>query len=152
MGLTPLNSRVKIKVRLVRRGHWTLYAVCTDRGDCPLLDFLYSGVQVTPQGLRPKGPIANEKVRMLARLDAVAQDGPPKNTKICHQIEEGLWQIELGRIRVLWFYDSGRIILFSHGFLKSTPKTPEAEKRIAQEVWKRYREARARDAVEVMED
>ena len=59
---------------------------------------------------------------------------------------------ELGRIRVLWFYDSGRIILVSHGFLKSTPKTPEAEKRIAREVWKRYREARARDAVEVMED
>ena len=33
-----------------------------------------------------------------------------------------------------------------------TPKTPEAEKRIAREAWKRYREARARDAVEVMED
>src|SRR5579885_2566894 len=102
-----------MKVRLVRRGRWALYAACTERGDCPLLDFLYSGVEVTPEGLRPKGPIANEKVRMLARLEAVAQNGPPRNTKICHQIEEGLWQIELGRVRVLWFYDAGRIILLS---------------------------------------
>jgi phage-related protein len=141
-----------MKLRLVRRSWWTLYAVCTDRGACPLLDFLHSGVQVTSQGLRPKGPVANEKVRMLARLDAVAQDGPPRNAKICHQIEEDLWQIELGRIRVLWFYDAGRIILLSHGFLKSTQKTPEAEKRMAREALKRYREAKATNSIEFMED
>jgi len=32
-----------MKLRVVFRGLWTLYAVCTDRGDCLLLDFLAAG-------------------------------------------------------------------------------------------------------------
>jgi phage-related protein len=141
-----------MKIKMVRRGVWSLYAACTERGDCPLLDFLYEGSWVTRAGLRPKDARANEKVRMLARLAAVADTGPPRNAKICHQIDEEIWQIELGRIRILWFYDAGKIIILSHGFLKASAKTPEREKQMAREALRRYAEAKTSKKLEILED
>ena len=89
---------------------------------------------------------------MLARLADMAQSGPPRNVKICHQIEEDIWQTELGRIRILWFYDEGRVIVLSHGFLKKTPRTPEAEKSVARASLKLYREAKAKRTLRILED
>lgn len=141
-----------MRLRVVRRGLWTVLAVCNERGDCPLLDFLYEGSTPTPWGLQPKGPLASQKVRMLARLAEIAVNGPPRNPKICHQIEADLWQVELGRVRILWFYDQGRIVILSHGFLKQTTKTPETEKQTAREALRQYREARARNQLRILED
>ena len=139
-------------LRVIRRGQWSLLAVCNERGDCPLLDFLYEGSTPTPFGFRPRGPLAKQKIRMLVRLATVAETGPPRNAEICHQIAEDIWQIELGRVRILWFYDEGRIVVLSHGFLKSTQKTPEAEKSRARSALKEYREAKARRRLKILED
>lgn len=139
-------------LREVYRGQWTLLAVCDERGDCPLLEFLYEGSTPTPFGFQPRGPIASQKIRMLARLAAVAETGPPRNVKICHQIDGNIWQIELGRVRILWFYDEGRIVVLSHGFLKSSQKTPEAEKSLARAALREYREAKARRRLKILED
>jgi len=82
----------------------------------------------------------------------MALSGPPRNTTISHQIEPEIWQIEEGRLRVLWFYDSGKLIIASHGFVKRTQKTPEGEKRMAREALRRYRAAKLRGAIRMMED
>ena len=139
-------------LRVVCRGQWTILATCDSRSDCPLLEFLYQDSAPTPFGFQPRGPVANQKVRMLARLAEMAQSGPPRNVKICHQIEDEIWQIELGRIRILWFYDEGRVIVLSHGFIKKTPRTPEAEKSIARAALKLYREAKAKRKLRILED
>lgn len=89
---------------------------------------------------------------MLARLEVMAEDGPPRNASICHQIEDEIWQIELGRIRLLWFYDAGRIVILSDGFVKSTQKTPEGEKRAAREALRRYRRDKAFGRLRILED
>jgi phage-related protein len=130
-----------MNLRIVRRARWRLYAVCSDRGECPLLDFL---------GERDRR--SKEKLRMIARLQNMAEEGPPLNTSICHQIEDGIWQVEAGRIRVLWFYDEGRMIVLSHGFIKATQKTPEQEKRTARENLRRYKDAKRRNTIRVLED
>ena len=75
-----------MKLRVVCRGLWTLYAVCTDRGDCPLLEFLTKD--------DPSSHLAKTKRQMLRRLEAVAQRGILQTTEISHQISGGLWQIE----------------------------------------------------------
>jgi len=139
-------------LRVVCRGPWTLLAVCNERGDCPLLDFLYEGSTPTPFGFQPRGPLAEQKIRMLARLAAVAETGPPHNAKICHQIEGDIWQIEHGRVRLLWFYDEGRVVILSHGFLKRSQKTPEAEKSLARAALREYREAKVRRRLKILED
>lgn len=117
-----------------------------------MLEFLYEGSVPTPFGLQPRGPVASQKVRMLARLATMAEAGPPRNVKISHQIEADLWQIESGRIRILWFYDEGRVVVLSHGFIKQTAKAPEAEKNLARDALKRYREAKGQKRLRILED
>ncbi len=89
---------------------------------------------------------------MLARLAAMAENGPPRNVKICHQIDDDIWQIELGPVRILWFYDEGRVVVLSHGFIKKTRKTPEGEKSLASAALKAYREAKAKRKLKILED
>ena len=130
-----------MKLRVVCRGLWTLYAVCTDRGDCPLLEFLADDIP---------GPLAKTKLQMLRRLEAIAQRGILHVTEISHQISEDIWQLEKGDIRILYFYDKGRAIILSHGFIKATRKTRSSDIQRAQEALRRYRAER--DRLEIIED
>jgi phage-related protein len=106
-----------MQLERIRAGAWTVLAVCTERGDCPLLDFL--------AGLG--GNLAKDGRRMAALLDRVAAEGPPRNVEVSHQLAEGIWEFIQGRLRVLWFYDEGRLVIASHGFVKKTRKAPASE-------------------------
>jgi phage-related protein len=142
--LTKLNSEVKMKIRIVARGRWTVYAVCTERGDCPVLTFLLD--RVSRDGL------AEQKARMVQRLRSLALSGPPKTTNLSHQIDPGVWQLEAGRIRMLWFYGTLRSVVISHGFVKSTRQTPDRDKSRAREALAQYREALRHDSLRILED
>jgi phage-related protein len=128
-------------LKLIRGGTWRLYAICTTRGDCPLEEFLGS-----------RAELGKDKDRMLRRLEAIAEHGPEYLPDISHQIEPEIWQTEQGRIRVLWFYDRGRMIVVSHGFVKRTQKTPAREKQTALRMLAEYKAARAANAVVILED
>jgi phage-related protein len=141
-----------MRLRLVYRGDWAVAAVCTDRGDCPLWEFLTEGMDHSGEEPQARSVIGKERLRLLARLRAMALNGPPRNAAVSHQIEPEIWQIEEGRLRVLWFYDSGKLIIASHGFVKRTQKTPEKEKFIAREALKKYRAAKLRGVVRMTGD
>ena len=64
---------------------------------------------------------------MLALLGRVALEGPPRNTEISHQIKGKLFEFIQGRLRVLWFYDEGKLIICTSGFVKKGQKTPRGE-------------------------
>jgi phage-related protein len=130
-----------MKLRVIFRGLWTLYAICTDRGDCPLLEFLADGAS---------SHLAKTKRQMLRRLESIAQRGVFQVTEISHQIAEDIWQIEKGDIRIVYFYDKGRAIILSHGFVKQTQKTRPAEIQRAQNALRRFRVER--DRLEIIED
>lgn len=123
-----------MKLQVVRKGQWQVLAVCTDRSDCPLLDFL-SGLE---------GGLVKDGLRMLRLLERVAAQGPPRNTEISHQLGSGLWELIQGRLRVLWFYDEGKLIICSHGFVKKQQKTPLRELERAQEHQRQYFAAKTR--------
>ena len=115
-------------------------------------ELLNEGIDDFGEEPQARSQIGKERLRLLARLRSMALSGPPRNTAISHQIEPEIWQIEEGRLRVLWFYDSGKLIIASHGFVKRTQKTPEGEKRMAREALRRYRAAKLRGAIRMMED
>lgn len=117
LGLTALTYRFKMRLQRIRAGKWTVLAVCTDRGDCPLLDFL--------TGL--SGDLARDGRRLLALFERVAAEGPPRNVEVSHQLAEGIWEFVQGRLRALWFYDERRLVIVTHGFVKRTRKTPSTE-------------------------
>jgi phage-related protein len=107
---------------------------------CQLLDFISElGANLQKDG-----------DRVLALLKRVARDGPPRNLEICHQIEGKINQFTQGRIRVLWFYDEGKIIICTHGFVKKTPKTPTREINHAKALMKYYFEAKGKGMIEII--
>ncbi len=130
-----------MKLRVVCRGLWTLYAACTDRGDCPLLEFLADGAS---------SHVAKTKRQMPRRLESISRRGVVQVTEISHQIAEGIWRIEKGDVRILYFYDKGRVIILTHGFVKDTQKTRPAEIERAQDALRRYRTEK--DRLEIIED
>lgn len=106
-----------MRIKRVRESTWQVLALCAFRGDCPLLDFL-TGLE---------GNLQRDGRRVLQLLERVSQYGPPRNTDICHQVGDGIWEFIQGRIRILWFYDKGKMILCTHGFVKKSQKTPRAD-------------------------
>jgi len=130
-----------IRLKPIARSQWTLYAVCSDRGECPLEIFLADRSQ-----------LGNDKDRMLRRLEAMAAHGPQFLPDVSHQIEPDIWQTEQGRLRILWFYDRGRVIVCSHGFVKKTRKTPESERSRARQLLWEYRSAKAAGEIRIDEE
>lgn len=104
-----------MRLKWVRQDAWQILAVCSERGDCHLLDF-FSELEA---GAEKDGR------RMLRLLDRIASQGPPRNTEISHQLDRDIWELIQGRIRVLWFYDEGKVVICSHGFIKKSRKAPQ---------------------------
>jgi phage-related protein len=102
---------------LVSKGFYTVYAVAKSREHCELLEFL--------EGLGQN--LQKDSDRILALLGRVAMEGPPKNTEISHQIRGKLFEFIQGKLRILWFYDEGRLIICTSGFVKKGRKTPRSE-------------------------
>lgn len=131
-----------MKLLRLARGKFQGLAACSARGECPLLSFM-NGLQ---------GNLQNQADRMLCLLERVALVGPPRNTDICHQLHNEIWQFESGKIRVLWFYGTGRgIIVCSHAFVKATQKTPRRQINQALQVKRRYFQDAAREDLEILE-
>jgi phage-related protein len=127
-------------LKVIARSRWTLYAVCSARGTCPLEMFLADQEQ-----------LGKDKDRMLRRLEAMAEHGPQYLPEISHQIEPDIWQTEQGRVRILWFYDRDRVIVCTHGFIKRTKKTPESERALARQTLREYRAASAVGKIRIIE-
>jgi len=128
-----------MRLQRIRAANWTVLAVCTDRGDCPLLAFL--------DGL--SGDLARDGRRLLALLDRVAAGGPPRNVGVSHQLGEGIWEFVRGSLRALWFFDEGRTVIITHGFVKRTRKTPSAEIERAVAYRKAYYRDRRRGDIRI---
>jgi phage-related protein len=130
-----------MQLRRIRSSAWTLLAVCTDRGDCPLLEFLN----------RISGDLSRDGRRLLALFERVAAQGPPRNAEVSHQLAEGIWEFVQGRLRAVWFYDERRLVIVTHGFVKRTRRTPAAEIERAAGLRKAYLRDRRRGKIQIEE-
>lgn len=131
-----------MRLRRVRRAQWDVLAVCSPRGECPLLEFL--------GGLNAE--LAADGRAMLRLLSLASEQGPPRNTELSHKLAGEIWEFIAGRLRVLWFYDEGRVIVCSHGFMKRTRKTPMSEIDRAQAARRGYRAAKWTRTLRVTEE
>lgn len=131
-----------MRLRRVRRRQWDVLAVCSDRGDCQVLDFLY--------GL--EGKLAKQRPRMLALLDRVAEGGPPSDAERSHKIAGAIWELIHGDLRILYFFDAGRLVICTTAFVKKSQKTPNDEVVRAEAAASRYQNAKKAGRVEVEEE
>jgi hypothetical protein len=118
-------------------------AVCSERGECPLIDFLI--------GLR--GQLQDQGVRMLALIKLVAEDGPPRNpSQINHIRGTPIYEFIRGDLRVFWFHDEGKVVVCSHGIVKRTQKTPAREIELAKRNHAEYMAAKRAGKLRLIEE
>lgn len=70
-----------------------------------------------------------EAVKMAALLRHVAECGIPRNEQKCRVLKgTDLFEFKTtGGLRILAFWDEGRLIVCTHGFMKKSQKTPKKE-------------------------
>src|SRR6185295_14396310 len=107
----------RVNVNLVRigRDQWDVLAVCDERGACPVLDVL--------EALSSSYPAAVDGMLSLLR-ERIPQDGPQGlRAPTCKSLGNGLWEFRKEpkgrRLRVIWFYDFGRIVVCTVAFTKT---------------------------------
>jgi len=124
----------------IAKAGYALYAIGKDEQHCQLRDFL----DTIGSNLQKDGD------RVLALLKRAAQKGPPRNTEISHQIKDEIFEFIQGRLRVLWFYDQGKLILCTHVFIKKTQKTPAAEIDLAISIREKYLEEKKKGPFKII--
>jgi phage-related protein len=71
---------------------------------------------------------AKEFKKLMALIDRSLEHGPPKNRQKCNSLGNGIWEFKTtGGLRLVWFWDEGRMIVCTHGFKKARQKTPPGE-------------------------
>lgn len=138
MKIYPLNSKA-----------WSVYAVVneSDPNDetCELLDFL-DGLPAKFHGSR------DGMFQYFERFATLGQSA--FNDAICHYVDkdEKIWEFIKGDIRVLWFYAGhDRVIICNHGFIKSSNKTPNSDKKKAIKAKKQYLNDKANNDIVIVE-
>jgi phage-related protein len=128
-----------ILFEIVKAGY-AIYAIGKDEHYCQLLDFL----DTIGSNLQKDGDA------VLALLERAAQKGPPRNTEISHQIKDKIFEFVQGSLRVLWFYDEGKLILCTQGFIKKTQKTPSSEIEQATLIREKYFEEKKKGPFKII--
>ncbi|MBE0503161.1 MAG: type II toxin-antitoxin system RelE/ParE family toxin [Desulfuromonadales bacterium] len=123
---------------------WAIVGACSDRGDCPVDDFLC--------GLNANFEKDVQRVRTLFKH--IAKAGPTLlPVEVSHNIAPEIFEFIRGRLRIVWFYgDGGRIVICSHGFVKKGQKTPRAEIEAAQRAKRNYIASCLKGAVVILEE
>jgi phage-related protein len=132
-------------MRLLRvpvSGQYQILSICDARGKSYLYEFFHA------LGANLEG----DADRMLALLERVAAVGPPRNTDISHQIDGDIYEFIQGRLRVLWFYDAGRVVVCCQGFVKKSRKTPATEIERARRLRSEYQMAKDSGQLNIEEE
>jgi len=134
-----------MKLVRIARDLWDVLAVVDHRGHCQVVEFL--------EGLAPNYRAA--RTAMLRLLSEVLpKSGPPHDSRISKPLGGGIFELRRqpkGRkLRVAFFYDSGFRIICTSAFTKAET-TPQIEIDSARFLARRYREARFRNELVIVE-
>jgi hypothetical protein len=110
-----------IAYQIKQGAKFRLMAVGTQENDkihLPYLDFLQEA----------QCSEAREWPKLARIMDYTADAGPPKDEEKSKLLREGIFEFRTkGGLRLLWFYDEGRVVICVNGYIKQGQKTPNAE-------------------------
>lgn len=130
-----------MKLRSVVPGNWALLAVCTERGDCQLLE------QLSVHDA-PRREEAEQMLRLIART---ARQGPPANLQLCRPLGDEIFELRKSGWRALFFYDQPHTLIFSHVYTKQGQKLGHGQKKRATENREAYFRAKRAGELEVVD-
>jgi phage-related protein len=134
-------------MKLVRIGweSWEVLAVCDPRGRCQVLDFLME--------FRESSPAAARSMLVLLESELPAA-GPPKGEPLCKPLGNGIYELRKQpkgkKLRVVWFYGVGQVIVCTYAFAKAE-RTPQIRIEQSRLLRKQYLSALARREIEIVD-
>ena len=143
--LTPVNEGVNMKlVRLAKR-RWDVLAILDARERCEVLDFL----------MEPEASYRVAAQAMLhALFEAIPVSGPPRAEPLGKPLGDGLYELRKQpkgkKLRVVWFYGGGAVIVCAVAFLKAE-RTPRAKLAQALLLRECYQAAKDDEKIQIVE-
>jgi hypothetical protein len=136
-----------LHLRIVISHKWTFVAPCAENRDCDLLTFLEN------VGQRYEKDAAG----LLYKMERVAQSELGTailNVDICHKIDDKIYQLSHGSLRMLFFYSANKrkFIVCATAYIKKGKKTPEKIKNEAKRIESLYTEAEQSGKVTIVPD
>lgn len=124
---------------------WDVLAVLDHRGQCPVVDFL----------AELAAPYRAAKEGMLTLLqEVIPRSGPPRGLPLCRPLGFGLFEFRKqpkgNKLRVVWFYGSGRTIVCTTAFSKAE-MTPRTEIDRSRWLLKHFAEETRRGEIEIID-
>ena len=66
--------------------------------------------------------------KLVRIMDHTAEAGPPRDEEKSKLLREGIFEFRTkGGLRLLWFYDEGRVVICVNGYIKQGQKIPNTE-------------------------
>ena len=76
------------------------------------------------------------RAKMIRTLELLQKNGPVLREPHSKELEDGIFELRAkfgsNISRLLYFYDEGRLVLLTNGFVKKTQKTPKQEINLAK--------------------
>jgi phage-related protein len=129
-----------MKLCTVAQVYWTVLAVCSNRGECQLLEFL--------GGLDARA--WHESKHMLVLIARTAEYGPSSNGQLCSSLGDDIYELRKSGLRVLFFYDMEHTIICTHAYKKRGSKLGHGQKSRALAARAAYFDAKRAGKLEVM--
>ena len=127
----------------MRHGRWTVLAVYADEERCDVLELAE----------RLRRDDVQEFARLMRAFDQLAASGPPRNVTRSRPLAHGIFELKTrGGVRVLYFFDEGRVIVCSEAMAKPQKRgLALAVERAARTRW-RYVNEKRRGSLTIVED
>ncbi len=128
---------MKLTLRQILNGPaFCIYGLVFD-GSCETEDFLAQAEQDD----------ADEVASMVALLDRTAKHGPPRNKEKSREVGDGIFEFKSKSLRICYFYDSGKMIICTHGFGKPAKKVQDREIKRAGTLKQTYFNLKVKSAI-----
>ena len=76
------------------------------------------------------------RAKMIRTLELLQKNGPELREPYSKELEEGIFELRAkfgtNISRLLYFFDDGKLVLLTNGFVKKTQKTPKQELNLAK--------------------
>ena len=134
-------------MRLVRIGweSWEVLAVCDSRDHCQVMEFLLDFRRISPAAAHGMMSLLQESLPV---------SGPPKGEPLCKPLGSGIYELRKQpkgkKLRVVWFYGVGQVIVCTYAFAKAE-RTPQIRVEQSRLLRKQYLAARARGEIKIVD-
>lgn len=134
-------------MKLVRlaRDNWDVLTVLDVRDRCEVLEFLFT-------------PGESYRIAAMAMLhllfEVIPKNGPPTSEPLCKSLGNSLYELRKQpkgkKLRVVWFYGGGSVIVCTSAFTKAE-RTPQNQLSHAAALREWYFASKARDRIKIVE-